>query len=370
MPESGTVLHVLLFTDLVGSTDLKGRVGDAAAARAVSFHDKLFRECLAQFQGLERDDTGDGFFATFEVPSNAVRCALAFHQGLRAPGAPTPLQARVGIHMGEIVEVDSGLSGAGRVKLVGLAVDTAARVMGLAQGGQVLLTRHTFDSVRQQVRAAPDGSAIEWLDHGPYRLKGIEDAINVCEVGVSGLSSLTPPPDSEKAQRAVAPGDEVTLGKRPAVGQRISGRDKWKLERKIGEGGFGEVWVARHDDTREQRAFKFCFEAERLRTLKRELRLFRLIREQLGERQDIARLFEVQFNRAPYYLEMEYTAGGNLADWAAGEGGISQMPLDLRIDLVLQLCGALSAAHSVGVIHRDVKPTNILIQENNDGRLD
>ncbi|MBU0617482.1 MAG: protein kinase, partial [Planctomycetes bacterium] len=93
----------------------------------------------------------------------------------------------------------------------------------------------------------------------------------------------------------------------------VPSREAWELERKLGEGGFGEVWLAHHRETRYVRAFKFCFRSDRLRSLKRELKLFGLLREALGERPDIARLYEVRLQEAPYFLEMEYTAGGNLA---------------------------------------------------------
>lgn len=365
-PETGeSILTVMLFTDLVGSTAMKRRMGDPDAARAVSAHDRLFRECLAKYNGVERDDTGDGFFATFNLPSDAVRFALAFHQGLAALDLPTPLITRVGIHMGEILRVPK--HGARGVKLVGLAIDTSARVMSLAQGRQILLTRHAFDSVRQQTLTAADGTPVQCLAHGPYVFKGVDDPLEIFEVGLPGFSPLAPPPDSEKARRAIAPGDEATLGWRPAAGLTVPGRETWVLQRKLGEGGFGEVWLAQHGRTHEVRTFKFCFEADRLRTLKREMTLFRLMKEVLGERADIARLYDVQFDTAPYFLEMDYATGGDLATWAAGRGGIGAIPLSTRLELVAQVADALAAAHSVGVIHKDVKPANVLIDERKDG---
>lgn len=74
------------------------------------------------------------------------------------------------------------------------------------------------------------------------------------------------------------------------------------LEEKLGEGGCGEVLRARHQHTRSPRGFKFCFCADRLRNLKREMTLFRGVRDVLGERSDIARLYAAQLHEAPYYL--------------------------------------------------------------------
>ncbi len=363
---SETVLKAFLFTDIVGATALKGRIGDVKGAEAISRHDALFRECLARFHGAEHENPGDSFFASFGLPSEALRCALAFQQGMASLDSPEALTARVGIHMGESVR--SG-SATGHVKLLGLAIDTAARVMELAQAGQILLTRHAFDSVRQQVATAPDGSQVEWRAHGPYRLKGVDHPVEIFEAGITGVSPLTPPPNSPDAQRVVAPEDDETLGWRPAVGLPVPSRESWVLERKLGEGGFGEVWLARHAETEYVRAFKFCFHAERLRSLKREMKLFRLLTEVLGDRPDIARLYEVRLTEPPYFLEMEYTAGGNLADWAETFGGIRNVPMARRLELVAQVGEALTAAHSVGILHKDVKPANILIHEERDGRV-
>ena len=112
--------------------------------------------------------------------------------------------------------------------------------------------------------------------------------------------------------------------------------------------------------------FKFCFEAERLRSLKREVTLFRLMRETLGHRRDIARLLEWDFDEAPYFLESEY--GDDLVRWAERRGGLAAVPLETRLELAAGIADALAAAHSVGVLHKDVKPSNALISHDGDGR--
>src|SRR5207247_1076066 len=97
-----------------------------------------------------------------------------------------------------------------------------------------------------------------------------DEPLRVCEVGVENVSPLVAPANSEKAHRLVAPDEEKTLGWRPAVDQLVPGRPGWKLNAKLGEGGFGEVWLGSHQRTKERRVFKFCFDADRLRSLKRE----------------------------------------------------------------------------------------------------
>lgn len=361
-----TAVKVCLFTDLVGSTDLKRRLGDAVAIALMARHDEAFRECLARFNGVEEGDTGDGFFASFDRPSDAVACALAFQQAMSALDPEHCIQVRVGLHMGEMSLLPPSGSRGGS-KLLGLTVDTAARVMSLAAPGQILLTRHAFDSGRQYVRESPDGAAIEWAAHGAYAFKGVDEPLEVFEVGIVGLSPLRPPPESDKARRAVLSGVEELLGWRPAVGLTVPGRKGWVLERKIEALGFGETWLARQSATHESRAFKFCFEAEHLRALKREMALLRLMKRHLGERPDIVRLYDVRLDEAPFYLEMEFAATGSLFDWAASAGSLSQTPLQVRLELVAQIAEALAAAHSVGVIHKDIRPANVLVEQHGSG---
>ena len=120
------------------------------------------------------------------------------------------------------------------------------------------------------------------------------------------------------------------------------------------------MWLAAHKTTKEQRAFKFCFEPEHLRALQREVTVFRLLKETLGNRDDIARVLDWEFDEAPYFLEAEYTESGSILDWAEAQGGIQQVPLGTRLELLAQVADALAAAHSVGVLHKDIKPANII----------
>src|SRR5262249_32553383 len=169
------------------------------------------------------------------------------------------------------------------------------------------------------------------------------------------------PPNTEKCRSAVSAGEEAVLGWRPAAGLEIPGREQWILERRLGEGGFGEVWLAEHHRTHAKRVYKFCFDADRLRSFKRELTLFRLLRDALGDRPDIAQIHEIQLDSPPYFLESEFTESGNLADWAKQQGGLDKVPLEMRLDIVARTADAVAAAHSIGVLHKDIKPSNILI---------
>lgn len=375
-PDEAAVVKTLLVTDLVDSTSLLAALGDRRGADIFARADRLARDLVARFGGREID-RADGFLILFDRPIDATRCALAFHSGLAALSAETgvALGARAGIHLGEVYirenTQDDVARGAKAVEVDGLAKATAARIASLAIARQTLLTPTAFDLVR---RAAVGGDLLEnnsdslqWLAHGAYRFKGVDDPIDVYEVGIVGLAPLSVPPDTDKAKRAVSAAEEEMLGWRPAPGQEIPRRPHWRLDEKLGEGGFGEAWVATHRQTGERRVFKFCFEAERLRGLRREVTLFRLIRETLGDQENIARIIDWQFDEPPFFLESEYTAGGNLADWAAAQGGLANIPLATRLDLIAQTADAIAVAHSVGILHKDIKPANVLVAPDRDG---
>jgi TolB-like protein/class 3 adenylate cyclase/tetratricopeptide (TPR) repeat protein len=359
-----TGLVTLLFVDLVGSTELKQRAGDAPGLRLIDQHHAAVRELVRQFIGAEEISTaGDSFFLVFARPSDAVRFALRLLAGLRQLSGQSglALQDRVGIHAGEVFERENAEAVVAK-DLGGLHVDLCARLMSLAHGGQVLMTRFVFDNARQVLKGdeLPGVEPLSWLNHGFYQLKGIEEPVEVCEVRVGRQEVVTPPCGTEKARRYAVPGEEPVLGWRPAVSQVVPGT-QWVLEAKLGEGGFGEVWLGRHGRLKEPRVFKFCFRADRVRALKREMTLFRVLRERVGEHPHIVRLLEVNLEQPPFYLEEEYVAGRDLRTWFDARGRLGQVPLDMRLEIAAQAAEGLAAAHAAGIIHRDVKPGNILI---------
>jgi serine/threonine-protein kinase len=364
-------LRTLLVSDLVSSTELIESLGDARAAEVFQHHDRLARNLLSTHNGIEIDKTEEGFLLLFERPLDAVLYALAYHQdlqGLSVEGA-TALAAQVGIHLGELYlrrnPAEHVARGAKPIEVEGLAKLLAVQLMSLAAVGQTLLTQGAFDLARRAAVGEAGVAEMVWLAHGRYLFKGLDEPVDIFEVGHRGSAPLAAPPGSDKVKRLA--GDESILGWRPAPEQILAGRRHWRLESKLGEGGFGEVWLARHIKTSERRVFKLCFEAEHLRSLRREVTLFRLLKEELGDRNDIARILDWSFDEPPYYLESEYTAGGSLVDWADEQGGINQVPLQRRVRLMAQAAEALGAAHSVGVLHKDIKPRNILINTGPDG---
>lgn len=104
--------------------------------------------------------------------------------------------------------------------LYGIQVDVCARVMSLAEGGQILLTRSAFDNARQVIsgRELPHIGALSWLNHGQYLLKGIDEPIEICELGEVAKAPLKAPADSEKVHRYASPDSEPVRGDGPYLG--------------------------------------------------------------------------------------------------------------------------------------------------------
>jgi class 3 adenylate cyclase len=162
-PIADRVLATILFTDLVGSTETARRVGDAAWSRLVEQHHAAVRRELDRHSGEEIDTAGDGFFAVFDGPARAVRCALAIRSTLSGLG----LEVRAGLHTGEVERPPGG-------KPRGVAVNVAARVSGIAQSGETLVTATVRDLVA--------GSGLEFEDRGEHELKGLGEARRVYSV--------------------------------------------------------------------------------------------------------------------------------------------------------------------------------------------
>lgn len=152
------------------------------------------------------------------------------------------------------------------------------------------------------------------------------------------------------------------------AGDAVPRRPNWKLETPLARTEGNEVWLARHAKTRETRVFKFSLAGKGLGGLKREVTVARLLREALGERADFVRVLDWDFEQAPYFIESEY--GGTSMDRWPAAGAIAAVPLQRRLALFVQAADAVAAAHGVGVLHKDLKPANLLVEgEDGEARL-
>ncbi|MGZ4595078.1 MAG: adenylate/guanylate cyclase domain-containing protein [Actinomycetes bacterium] len=152
-PQSNRVLATVLFTDIVGSTERVGELGDQGWTELLARHHAAARREIERFRGREIDTAGDSFFATFDGPARAIRCAVAIRDAVRALG----LEIRAGVHTGECELFGDDVAG--------IAVHIGARVCALAGAGEVLVSATVRDLV--------SGSGVVFEDRGEHELKGV-----------------------------------------------------------------------------------------------------------------------------------------------------------------------------------------------------
>ena len=149
------VLSTVVFTDMVRSTELAAELGDPAWKALLERHHETVRALLRRYRGKEIDTAGDGFFASFDGPARAIRCAIATVEAAKSLG----LEVRAGVHSGEVMTIDG--------KIGGIAVNIGARIGGHAGPSEVLVSQTVKDLV------AGSGLAFEAI--GERILKGIPE---------------------------------------------------------------------------------------------------------------------------------------------------------------------------------------------------
>jgi class 3 adenylate cyclase len=158
-----TILSTILFTDIVDSTRHQARLGDREWKRLIDRHNELVREALATWRGQENDTAGDGFYATFDGPARAIRCAMQIQERVHE----LHIEIRAGVHTGECELVDG--------KCAGISVSTGARIAALAGPSQLLVSQTVKDLVA--------GSGFTFTDAGEPELKGVPDRYRLYSVG-------------------------------------------------------------------------------------------------------------------------------------------------------------------------------------------
>ncbi len=146
------------------------------------------------------------------------------------------------------------------------------------------------------------------------------------------------------------------------AGDPIPGRANWKAQRSLDV--LETVWLAEQIKTREVRVFKFAVDGVRLRALQREVTLSRLLQKSLADANGFVRVMDWEFEELPYFTESEY-GGVNLLEFAEGDR-FKSLSLEGRVAMAAELAERVAAAHSLGILHNDLKPSNILILEDAD----
>jgi class 3 adenylate cyclase len=167
VPAVGAAVTIL-FTDIVGHTEMMRRLGDSLGRAVLREHERITRETLAAHGGVEVKTDGDSFMATFASTSSAVECAIALQRAFakHAEGGGEPIVVRMGLNVGEPIEEDGDFFGS--------AVILGARIKDQAGGGEIL--------VPEAVRHMLAGKGFVFADRGEVVLKGFEEGVRLFEV--------------------------------------------------------------------------------------------------------------------------------------------------------------------------------------------
>ncbi|MCR6494929.1 putative peptide modification system cyclase [Thermomonas sp. S9] len=212
-------IRTLLLTDLVDSTQLVERLGDAPAAALFRAHDRLVLELQQRWRG-RLIDRSDGLLLLFERPIDGLGFALDYARELRDLGRQMQLkqllQMRAGLHVGEVLlwenSPDAVRMGAKPLEVEGLAKPLAGRLMALARPGQILLSATAEPLAHRAARELGErGELLVWKSYGRWRFKGVPEAQEVHEVGEPGLAALRMPAHTPKAWR------DLPLWRRPVA---------------------------------------------------------------------------------------------------------------------------------------------------------
>ena len=164
----GSGVRAVLFTDIVGHTEMMQRLGDAKGRDVLREHERITRETLKAHGGAEVKTMGDGFMASFGRVTSAMECAIALQRAFAAhtESMPEPLHVRVGLNAGEPIEEDGDLFGA--------TVILASRIAAKAGAGEIL--------VPETVRGLLSGKGFVFGDRGEFVPKGFDEGVRLWDV--------------------------------------------------------------------------------------------------------------------------------------------------------------------------------------------
>ncbi|MFQ5968017.1 MAG: BTAD domain-containing putative transcriptional regulator, partial [Acidimicrobiia bacterium] len=327
----------LLFTDLEGSASLWEKHPDEMG-EAIARHDRLISAVVADYGGKVFKGTGDGVLAVMPSTSLAVQAAIVSQQELLAEewGTVGQLKVRMAIHDGDAEHRGDDYFGP--------TLNRAARLMACGHGGQVLLS-----SAAKSRLDETDG--FELLELGEHRLRSLGEPEVIFQLLAEGLPSEFPPLQVDSAP--------VHL---QAAGFARTVRG-YELREQIGEGDFGLVYRAYQASVGREVALKairpeYANDPDFVRSFENEGRLVAQL-----EHPHIVSLYDFWREPDNAYLVMRWMRGGSLRD------SLRQGPwrLETALPLIEQIGSALGYAHRHGVLHRDIKPTNVLLDQDGNG---
>ena len=330
-------VRAFLFTDLEASTAL-WETHPTAMAEAVARQDRILTETIESANGSVFKNTGDGVLAVFGSVDAAVVAAKVADSNLRSEdwGLLEGMRVRMAIDLGEAHQR--------RGDWFGPPLNRCARLLSAAHGGQILISEDAVAGLNTPASVA---------DLGQHRFKGLGQPLRVFQLATEAPGRFPPIRLEARAADMARVGFDCTS---------VRG---YELHERIGEGDFGVVYRAYQSSVGRQVAIKvirpeYANRASFIRQFEAEAQVI----AQLGH-PHIVSLYDYWRDPEGAYLVMPFMRGGSLAD------GLSRGPWNVgpALHLLEQICAALSFAHRQGVIHRDVKPGNVLLDEDGNGYL-
>jgi serine/threonine protein kinase/class 3 adenylate cyclase len=342
-PAQGSLRHVtLFFSSLAGLWELNQRLGDVEASRLANRWMTL-QEIIITRDGLGQimQFAGEAVFAVFETPSAAINRALEI-QRILDTGAPDldpamPLKLRIGLHTGEVLIKEGE-----RLEIISRHVNRAHRVMEAAAPGQILASEVVVEAAKDFIDIPKRRLAIQYF--GEYSLKGV-GATSLCEVADTRFRKPEAPrlADGRNLETAL-------MGRLELAGYRPV--------RRLGEGASGVVYQAEQNETRQKVAIKVLPSSlsDPLQDRERLLRELDRLRE-LGP-PGIGSLIAERLDHQPPFLVMEWIEGKPV------DVALAESPARKVAQVFQQICSVLERTHAVGLFHGNLKPENVLVQEN------
>ncbi len=326
----------LLFTDIVDST-LLWETNPTAMQAALSRHDHLVQSAVEANGGTVIKGLGDGFIAAFAEASLAAQAAMAAQQAILASDwSPVELRVRMVVDTGE-VERRGG-------DLFGTAMNRGSRLLNAGHGGQILLSD---DAQKALTRDA--GTQVKSL--GEHRFRGLGRPQAVHQLVADGLPASFPPLNTS--------GASIELDR--SFGDSIRG---YELRERVGRGAFATVYRGYQPAIGREVAIKivkpeFANHPAFIRQFESEARFVASL-----EHPHIVSVYDYWRDADGAYVVGPFMVGRSLAD-----ATFATMPLAQVIKIASQVGSALSYAHRQGVVHRDVKPANILLDGDGNAYL-
>jgi serine/threonine-protein kinase len=327
-------------------------------------------ELVERYGGQVDKFVGDRMMAVFKGEDRvwpAIRCAISIQQLLEAEGDKVePLVPGIGLSTGEAVFGAVGSASRLDYSLLGRTVHVAGRLADEALPGDVLLSAEAYAKVHDRFSAEP---------LPPLKLQGIQEAVPVYSLSTGTIRQQQIA--SARTTAGTLKGDSPTLVDAPAERSEVLtlsslepgvliGR-RYEIRRVLGSGGMGMVFQAHDRDLDEPVALKVLrpeiasMDPSVLERFKTEIRVARRIAHR-----NVVRTYDFGDANGIKFISMEYIQGMTLKQLIRSKGAL---PLGVGLQIAKQACAGLVAAHQLGVVHRDVKPHNMMLTPSSDVKI-